>query len=126
MPSLLINMSGHPLHPETAKEVLSNGFSKVLDIPVPNIDQTEGGFVEAAKSLVEIVYKKHKKVLATGDFAILPPGLAPLSIGVISLLHGISGHFPTVVFLVRRDSRFAFGGCIDVQSLRNESRNFRI
>ena len=48
------------------------------------------------------------------------PGLSPLAALVITIIHGLTGTFPTVQPLVRGESGFVPGPQIDLQTLRND------
>jgi len=60
-------------------------------------------------------------LMGSGDHVVVAlPGLAPLAALVITIIHGLTGTFPTVQPLIRSDSVFVPGPQIDLQSLRND------
>lgn len=50
---------------------------------------------------------------------IVPPGLAPLSILVVTAIHGLTGHFPKVINMVKREAGFEPLPPVDLQEYRN-------
>jgi hypothetical protein len=60
-------------------------------------------------------------LMGSGDHVVVAlPGLAPLAALVLTIIHGLTGSFPTVQPLVRGESGFVPGPQIDLQTLRND------
>jgi hypothetical protein len=49
------------------------------------------------------------------------PGLAPLSLIISSVIHGITGQFAVIIPMVRGEEGFVPGEPIDLQDVRNNS-----
>jgi hypothetical protein len=104
---LKLNLSGHPneklsemgylylgaLHVDLADVDLPN---KILDWLKPYLDNAD-------------------------TVTICPPGLAPLSLIMVTVIHGATGHFPKLMSLVKTEEGFVPNeNIIDLQNLRNE------
>ena len=60
-------------------------------------------------------------LMGSGDHVVVAlPGLAPLAALVITIIHGLTGTFPTIQPLIRSDLGFVPGPQVDLQSLRND------
>ena len=55
----------------------------------------------------------------TEDVVIVPPGLAPLSILVITAIHGLTGYFPQVISMVKGGDGFTPLEPVNLQEYRN-------
>lgn len=53
------------------------------------------------------------------EVIIVPPGLAPLSVLVVTAIHGLTGHFPKVVSMIKKESGFEPLPSVDLQVYRN-------
>lgn len=122
----LINMSGHPLS-DVAKETSKKMFDNIIDVPIPNITMDNSSILKFIDDTM-ITLKNNKdlsKAILTNDFSVIPPGMSPLICGTISALHGASGSFPKITYLVRNQvGIFDIGGTIDLQDLRLKYRDF--
>jgi len=59
-------------------------------------------------------------LMNSGDQVVVAlPGLSPLAALVLTIIHGLTGSFPTVQPLVRGESGFVPGPQMDLQDLRN-------
>jgi hypothetical protein len=47
------------------------------------------------------------------------PGLAPLAAITLTAIHGITGSFPSLVALIRKEDRFEPGEALNLQDFRN-------
>jgi len=120
-----LNISGHPLSAEAAEQYANSGYSKIVDIPVENVEFSPNSVIEKAISIVKSILKKHSKLVKTNSYTVLLPGFMPLGAAIISILHGVSGSFPNISFLKRDNGIFIPAGEIDLQTLRLEARDFR-
>lgn len=53
------------------------------------------------------------------ETVIVPPGLAPLSVLVVTAIHGLTGYFPKVISMVKKESGFEPLPAVDLQEYRN-------
>jgi len=56
------------------------------------------------------------------DVVLTPPGLAPLAVLTVTILHGITGSFPRIQTLVRGDGGFVPGPIWDLNQIRTDAR----
>lgn len=129
---VLLNISGHPLSDEAREQAEDGGYA-IINIPVPNVDVTSS---ESILEYLEEVFKtlsKNKSVLnaiRTNNYGVIPAGMSILTSCIIAMLHGISGGFPTQLWLTRNDDgKFVFGDDfatqLDLQEIRLKYRDFR-
>lgn len=122
---VLFNLSGHPLSEKAEAEFKQTGINTIVNVEIPTIDYTPSSVVNSAVEIAKEMCKKALKQLLTGDFLIILPGYTPLAATLISIIHGIAGHFPNITFLARKDSVFMPAGNINLQALRTEMRTLR-
>ncbi len=117
MKKVLFNLSGHPT-PPGAEEL------EVISLPSPNVELTPASIQQAA---LETVKSLPLDVVATGNYEVMLPGLTPLAIALMVVLHGVSGHFPRVRFAVRGEQGFKLHEeSWDLMALRLSARELRI
>ena len=125
---LIINMSGHPLSNYTLDSIkikYNVNEDNVVNVKIPNVDLEK--IDEFATEIINNLYSDYSQQLLTGNYAIIPPGLSPLAILVVTLLHGLTGFFPILQPLKRVDN-INFSPTFvtyDLQSLRTKMRDFR-
>ena len=121
---LLINCSGHPA---PMIDVDGNDIDlDVVDIDVPNLDIPNASFQDVAHDLMnDILDNVDKDVLMRGNFQVMLPGLTPLAVSLLTLLHGFIGHFPSVRSSVRVDGGFRLSDPIDLFQVRLDGRDLR-
>lgn len=117
---ILFNLSGHPV-PAGADEF------EVLDAGVvPNVDMTDSQSIPTAAT--EIVSQLPKDVLSKGNFTVVLPGLTPLAVAIVTVLHGVSGGFNFRVAYSVREQDGAFrliDQPLDLFQIRLDSRELR-
>ncbi len=122
----LINMSGHSLVP-SAIEKLEKKFGirrhQIYDIN-PG-DAKLDKLIEHSQKLVEEMYDTIGDNLLTGQYLIIPPGFSPLSLCLVSFLHGLAGHFPLIVVLGKEGKDYLPKSIVDLQIIRDEARKVR-
>jgi len=104
-----INLSGH------ANQALDDAgyiFPGVL-----HVDPTNPG--TAVDTLIRVFRDLGVGSGTTVHVAV--PGMSSLAVLAVSVLHGLTGQFPFVTYLVRnQDGSFGIGGDLDLQSTRND------
>ncbi len=123
----VINMSGHPLS-EKAKYDIHTMLPQITihDINIPTIENEK--ILQSAILLIEEISNKIGDKLLTGEYIVIPPGFSPLAICVFSSLHGVTGHFPKLIFLEKKVSGFSFTAVnkvFDLDSVRDKARTLR-
>lgn len=129
---ILLNISGHPLSDEAEGQAKEEGY-KIINIPVPNVDvENPDSILEYLHTIFETLSKNKKVITAvrTNSYAVIPAGLSILTSSITAMLHGISGGFPTQLWLVRdEDGKFVFAEGfktqLDLQDIRIKYRDFR-
>lgn len=104
---LKFNLCGHA-NPLLTKE----GF---IDLPI----QVDLGDLELETKLVK--FFQEQGVKTNSVVTIVAPGLAPLALSVMVVLHGMTGQFPNIQLLIRnRDGLFELGPTKDMHIIRNQ------
>lgn len=105
MPIVKLNLSGH-------KNVLLEEQGYLF----PGTLQVDLGDKDLPQKIVEFL-KPH---VASGDTVqVVLPGLAGFVPLVLAALHGLTGHFPVVIRLVKADEGFVPSEGFDLQGYRN-------
>lgn len=122
----LLNLTGHPLTSD-AISILETKFGikqlQIIEVKVGSVNVEN--MIDFTEKLVEQIYDKIGDKLLTGEYLIIPPGFAPLSLSLIAFLHGITGHFPHLVVLQKESIAYIPKTVIDLQSIRDEARKSR-
>jgi len=109
MNNIKINLSGH------ANQALTDAgyiFPGVL-----HVDPTNPG--NAVDTLINVFRDLGINSGTTVHIAV--PGMSTLAVLTMSVLHGLTGQFPFITYLVRnQDGSFGIGGDLDLQSIRND------
>jgi len=106
MAVIKLNLSGH-----VNAELEAMGFT------FPGVLHVDLSDPELATKLTAFL----SPFMTSGDKVIVAlPGLSPLAALVLTIIHGLTGSFPTVQPLVRGESGFVPGPQIDLQTLRND------
>ena len=124
MSKVLFNLSGHPLPDGTP----TTGYSQVIDIKIPNIEMgDEQSILTSVIDLVnEMIDNSSELIIEQGNYDLIPPGMAPISLVLISILHGITGHFPNIRFIYKSNDGFKLAGfALKLQDLRINARELR-
>jgi hypothetical protein len=115
---------GHPLTPDQlqkVEEVTDLSIQRVLDIPLL-IDTNH----PIAPQLEEVINELESIFnFQTDPYLVSCPGLDVVSVVLLTLLHGRSGYFPSVIRLAAassRPQRYEVIEVIDLQVLRDKSR----
>jgi len=105
MAVIKLNLSGH-----VNAELEAMGFT------FPGVLHVDLSDPELATKLTAFL----SPFMTSGDKVIVAlPGLSPLAALVLTIIHGLTGTFPTVQPLVRGESGFVPGPQMDLQDLRN-------
>ncbi|RMG26599.1 MAG: hypothetical protein D6732_21140 [Methanobacteriota archaeon] len=122
----LLNLSGHPLTSK-AISILESEFGinqlQIIEIKVGSVNVKK--IIDFTENLVEQIYEKIGDKLLTGEYLVIPPGFAPLSLSLFAFLHGITGHFPHIVILQKENTTYVPTSVIDLQSIRDTARESR-
>ncbi len=105
-----LNLSGHKNDLLDQMGFIFPGTLQVTDINDPLLPEK---ITELLKPLVD-----------SGDTVVLvPPGFAPLASIVLAIVHGLTGHFPQIICLVKDPSgSFIPSKKINLQDIRNNVR----
>lgn len=123
MTGVLVNFSGHPLCHE-ATLILSDRFEKIVNSKPVEFDFSSN--VEA--QLTQIIQDISYKLDGSRPITIIPPGQSTLAVLLVSYLHGIIGHFPSLCYLeVSADGLYLpkVEYVMSVQSVRSAGRKWR-
>jgi len=122
---LLLNLSGHPV----SKEITDHGYevtepSDPLQFDVSSASHLAGEVERLMGIFIEGLNPAQKQALLVGKYVILPPGLAPAAIVTVAYLHGVTGHFPRILWMVRgQDQEFhPIENPLPVQAVRDAAR----
>lgn len=125
---LILNFS-HPLTPEQLQDISSVchcDIARVIDIPV-QMDHQEP-FAEQMARLLDGLDISAEQWQAGGILVNLP-GLSSAACVLITLIHGLSGHFPAIIRLkpVQNSMPVAFelAEIVNLQSVRDDARTRR-
>lgn len=110
--------------------VISLGFFKMLKLNFshPNPILTRMGFTDhqlhvdlTDPTLLEKLRNYLFPIVGDGseEVTIVPPGLAPLSVLVVVTIHGLTGYFPKVISMVKKEGGFEPLLPTDLQEYRN-------
>jgi len=116
---LLFNYSGHPLPSEPKGYLIKN-----FEIPTADLN-TPKKVVDTVTSLLKPAYEEYKDEILKGQYEIVLPGMSVLSTSFLVVLHGLSGHFPTIRYIYRIDSGFKLSEPFDLQKVRLTARDSR-
>ena len=122
----LINMSGHQLLKPAIDELEEKyGIKRHQIYDINPGDAKLDKLVEHSQMLVEKIYEKIGENLPNGQYLIIPPGFSPLSLCLVSFLHGLAGHFPLIVVMGKEGKVYLPKNIVDLQIIRDESRKMR-
>jgi len=123
MTGVLLNFSGHPLCQEAAS-ILEKRFEKIVNSKPIEFDFAAD--VEA--QLTRVIHDIPYKLDGSRPITVIPPGQATLAILLVSYLHGIVGHFPSLCYLEARPDGLYLPKVeyvLSVQSVRSAGRKWR-
>ena len=123
MTGVLVNFSGHPLCKEAAS-ILNERFEKIVNCKPIEFDFSDDVETQISIIIQNIPYKLDGSRPITN----IPPGQATLAILLVSYLHGILGHFPSLCYLeARADGLYLpkIEYIMSVQSVRSAGRKWR-
>lgn len=122
MVQVKLNMSGHK-----NLELAVQGFQDLslhVDLNDPELGSKVAGILSprCGEGDQATIVAEAKIDIDSGDVVTLAlPGLAPLAVITIVVIHGLTGNFPLVQTLVRQSNgSFAPGPIVDLQTLRND------
>jgi len=111
----IYNASGHPINQE--------GITILSECAVPNADLANPKSVCALAEKIAI----EASIYALRGVPIALPGMTTLSAMIISIVQGITGYLPRIVWAARKDGMFVWSEeqVMDLHELRNRSREKR-
>jgi hypothetical protein len=115
---MILNFS-HPLAPVAKKELEAflEEEQQILTVPV-NLDLSqpmEPQVVYAVRGL-NVNWE-------TIPLFLIPPGMSPAALILAAAVHGLSGHWPSIIRLVQREDKlFHFAECIHLDNVRLQAR----
>ncbi|QGT99783.1 hypothetical protein SYNTR_1190 [Candidatus Syntrophocurvum alkaliphilum] len=125
---IIINFS-HPMHDKDIKRI-----EEITNIKVTEIRDIDT-FIDIEKNLEEQLFSIIKEVgftshqWQTEPFLINPPSLNYSTAALISLIHGLAGHFPAIVRFKPISNvistSFEVAEIINLQQLREKARQIR-
>jgi len=102
-------------------------ISVPFEIPTDVVGNEDGD--KLASYCAELVLRLVKsnddvrKAVNYGEYVIVPPALSQAAVVVIATLHGLSGHFPKIVWQYRTEDGFSpIKLPVDVQRIREQAR----
>lgn len=121
---LILNFA-HPLSEDVAKG------NRIVTIAVDLSQEALGDPDQMKKECIALVADvlTDKAILGAvmaGRYLLVPPGLTAAAGAVIAALHGVSGHFPRIIWAFRGAEGFAtIKGNLDLQGIRETFRSRR-
>lgn len=121
---LVLNMSGHPMHPDQAEGGWLDGC-QVLNVPTGFVDMNRPH--EGAVQLLSRLDPEVLAALAHGDAVVVAlPGATALAAHLLAVIHGVAGSFPFLTWAVREGDRILWKQPVDLHALRTASRERRM
>jgi len=78
--------------------------------------------IEEVRTFLAPLYKDYYDTILKGDYEIVFPGFSIFAIVVTVILHGMTGHFPTVRWNFKTENGYELSAPLDLQKLRIEAR----
>jgi hypothetical protein len=126
---ILLNFLGHPVPgPKPLHKLM---WKKIVTVPVPTIymapEIAHNQVVERAGQMVREILQdpEVRAALSRGEYEVILPGLTPLSVTLIAILHGLTGHFPRIRFSIRTEGGYVLSEQLDLQVIRIQARDLR-
>lgn len=94
MSRILVNFSGHSLAQETEMQLRAR-FQEVFSVPPIEFDFSADVETQISRILATLPFS----VDGTRSLTIIPPGQSTVAILLVSYLHGVLGHFPSLCYL---------------------------
>lgn len=127
---VLINLSGNPLSNQAREKIMTWGKCAIIEINRINIDLSNPitymeNVVNTCSDALKYLIKREGifNNLLKGRYIIIPPGLTSIAMVFITMLRGISGHFPRMSFFYKKDMEYDITEPFDFQNLRNKYRD---
>lgn len=121
---LVLNFSGHPMHPDQAEERWLDGC-QIVNIPPVLADMNRPD--QAAASLLAQIDPEVQAALAHGSAVVVAlPGATALAANLLAILHGVAGGFPYFTWAVRVGDQILWKRPMDLHALRTASRERRM
>ena len=124
---VVINFSGRSLSIQAVNEIKKWGKCKIITKPSYIADLTNPvtymeNILNFCTNTINELIKKDKILnnLLLGKYIIIPPGLTSITMVFITMLHGITGHFPNTAFFYKKGMIFSLTKPFDFQVLRNK------
>jgi len=129
IPRLLVLNCSHPLDASQLEALSSIGGAESTEVLEPDLRQLDlladlAPQVAEAMSTVPLTSREWETV----PMVVVLPALSAAAAVVVAEVHGRSGHFPTVVQLIRSDSpipRYEVRALIGLQGIRDAARKHR-
>ena len=127
---VLLNLSGRYLSKEAKKEVAEWGNCNIIEKQVPNVDLSNPNtYMDNIIAFCDGIIKELMEDdlltqnLIIGTYSMVPSGLTSIAMVFCAILHGITGHFPIMSFLYKRDVVFSLTKQFDFHDLRTQFRD---
>jgi len=123
MKKLIINLTGHPM-PERGRGTVILSPRYQLDAATLGLGQLAlEHAVAPLKELLETCDEWVIKAITRGKYAVALPGMSFAAGACLAHLHGISGHFPKILWSYRTEDGFAWiDNPADLQTVREHAR----
>lgn len=116
----IVNLSGHAVTIDQLTEVgriRDEADVRVRDIRLGTLNPGQP-FADQVTSALSTAFIREP--FPEPPYAVLPPGNAAIASTVLAVIHGLTGHFPTIVRLREAgDGRYEVAEFTDLQALRN-------
>ncbi len=94
MKSILLNVSGHTLQPDTRQRLLEQ-YQDICEIQVPVIVPRE----DVGHQLKQFLNDVNAHIRVDQPVSVILPGYSVLAVILVAYLHGLLGYFPEVCIL---------------------------
>lgn len=92
----IFNASGHPIQ--------QDGVEVIGEVSVPNVDLTSPASIGTVAEQIARAAAPHVR----NGVTLALPGASVISSHVLTLIHGITGHWPRVAWAARVDGKFVW------------------
>lgn len=120
--TLIIDMSGHP-------ELVEKGANLWILNPQYDTESASRLSSDVEKqflTMMEEMTPAQRKIIKSGKFILVLPGLFAATATMLAIVHGIAGHFPKILWSTRCDDGFKLiDNALPLQSIREAMRSRR-